>query len=505
MSVIDEAWAAATCHELAARDLKAICRHRGFHLPAGKKAALAAALAPRLLEPTGAAKALNGLAEPWLRTLHAIALAEEAPDLDEIAQIFEPRRHHDLEARKLFRQLADGLLQRGVVLCRRNYGEGLGALTFYLPEVHRPHLPPFPVPTLSFQDRLPGGEPVDGLPGGEPVGPGDSAGRFADFCRQALGAAVKGRRAGSSAELLERVRRRLAVKDGRILWDSSEIRDLRSLYRAVGREWTGGEKRPPGARNRTVADVQRSYRREDRHRALRAASHVLAHLPPGEGVTVADLATALNRLSCRLPEPELRRFCEHGWQAGLLRQSPPGGIECTARRDRRAGGALEQDRFRALPEVCVLADEAPFAFRGEADGVRVDPAASAVTPLLELAAVSRVESAKGELFLRPDVVRLGRAAPRLSSLAPLREVRAACAAFDEAVRQVEKRRGEIVLHDGLLVLRIDDLGLRTLLRHRLGDALRELGGAYLAAPRGLVKEVEKLVRKEGFAARRISP
>ncbi len=132
----------------------------------------------------------------------------------------------------------------------------------------------------------------------------------------------------------------------------------------------------------------------------------------------------------------------------------------------------------------------------------VDPVRSAVTPLLELATVSRTESVKGELFLRPDVVRLGRAAPRLASLTALGEVRAACAAFDKAVRQVEKRRGEIVLHDGLLVLRIDDLGLRTLLRQRLGSALRELGGAYLAAPRGLAKEVEKVVREEGY---RVTP
>ncbi len=313
MSDLEELWAEATCHQLAARDLKAICRRRGFRLPAGKKAALAAALAPRLLEPTGAAKALEGLAEPWLLTLHAIALAEEAPDLDQLALVFAPGTYHAFEARQLFRQLVDGLLQRGLVLCRREAGEGLSALTFHLPEVHRPYLPPYPVPTRHLQaDGLPGSEQVDRL-------------HFADFCRQALRAAAEGRDAGSSAGLLKRVRGRLAIKEGRILWGSSEIRDLRSLYQAVGRVWTGGEKSPPGARLRTAADMRRSYRHEDRHRALRAASHILAHLPPGEGVTVADLATALTELRCRLPEPELHRFCEHGWQAGLLLQRRPGG------------------------------------------------------------------------------------------------------------------------------------------------------------------------------------
>ena len=75
---------------------------------------------------------------------------------------------------------------------------------------------------------------------------------------------------------------------------------------------------------------------------------------------------------------------------------------------------------------------------------------------------------------------------------------------DRAVRDVEKKYGDLILHQGLVILRIEDLGLRTTLMHRMRANLRTLGGPYLAIPRGLAAEAEKIVRKEGFAPRRIA-
>ena len=82
-------------------------------------------------------------------------------------------------------------------------------------------------------------------------------------------------------------------------------------------------------------------------------------------------------------------------------------------------------------------------------------------------------------------------------------MRASSPAFDRALDRVERRHGRLLVHEGLLLLRIEDLGFRTLLAHRLGGSIRSLGGVYLAAPRGLAPEVEKLARKEGFAPRRV--
>ena len=69
---------------------------------------------------------------------------------------------------------------------------------------------------------------------------------------------------------------------------------------------------------------------------------------------------------------------------------------------------------------------------------------------------------------------------------------------------MEKRHEKLLLHTGLLLLRIDDLGLRTLLAHRLGDAVHSLDGPYMAVPQALAAKVEQLVKKEGYSPRRIS-
>ena len=86
----------------------------------------------------------------------------------------------------------------------------------------------------------------------------------------------------------------------------------------------------------------------------------------------------------------------------------------------------------------------------------------------------------------------------------MREVRAASPEFAKAVEHVEKRRGKLISHEGLLVLRVDDPVLRAVLSHRFGDDLRPLGGPYVAAPRALAPQLEELVRQEGFSPRRVS-
>ncbi len=115
-----ESMAEHTCHKLLnARQLKAICRFRGFSLPGGRKADLASFVAPRLLDPTGAAEAMASLEEPWSIVLHVIAMADGPLDLDDLQPVIQAgrgRRLYGYDHRDLFGKVAEGLLNRGVVL-----------------------------------------------------------------------------------------------------------------------------------------------------------------------------------------------------------------------------------------------------------------------------------------------------------------------------------------------------------------------------------------------------
>jgi hypothetical protein len=462
-----EALAKDMCHDLlSAAQLKAVCRYRGFSPPGGQKDVLAAFLAPRLLETTGASEAMASLVEPWLLVLHRIALDDEPVSLDDLHPIVHTaRRPQGIDYRQFFAEVADGLLTRGVVLVEDPPEDGsrrasrFARLRLHLPEVHRGRVPPFPLTTA-------------------PLGEGAASRDPLRFCRDAFRAALAPADKPRTPWLVARVASAIAM-DGTLHVGKSSAPDLETFLRVVRAEWAKG----PGG-----STGPRATRTE---RALGAADHVLAHLPAGEGAATGDMRAALSRLALTVDAGILGEFCEGGFEAGLLVRGGRGSAGIYAARPGRD----------ALPGDGALVFAAGAAGDG---GVEIDIDRTGFQPLFELARLSRVECRDGRLCLLPDIVRLGRAWPQSASLAVLRTVRASSPAFDQALDHVERRHGKLLVHEGLLVLRIEDLGFRTFLMHRLGGSIRSLGGAYLAAPRGLAAEVEKLARKEGFAPRRVA-
>ncbi len=464
----EERLAEQTCDLLNIEQLKAVCRYRGFNPPSSQKEALASFVAPRLLEPTGVAKAMASLEEQWLLVLHSIAMAQDAPNLDRLYPVVRTvtrSRSYSSDHRGMFRLLAQNLINRGLVLLEDPLSFTVRGLSrfarcrFHLAACHRPFLPPFPVPTQT--------------PGQRP-----ETGNLHTFCIDALKAAVRHASDSGTASptgLLGRIASRITFDDGRLGWKKSGALDWPTYSRQARSEWVqgpsdSGKARSPGP-------------------AFRAAEHILFHLPPGAGTTVEDLKNAVEGLGIRpdtVAENQLSLFCQDGYAAGLLWRGGDKASRCYAGATRR-----DADADRAL------------SFRPTKEGITVDLDRSGLQPLLELAAVSRVQAVEGNLRLEPDVLLLGRAAKNLKAMAPLRDVRSASAPFDRAARHVEEKHGTLFLHEGLVVLRIEDLGFRTLLAHELSD-IRALGGPYLAAPRGLLTYVEELAHREGFAPRKMT-
>ena len=195
-------------------------------------------------------------------------------------------------------------------------------------------------------------------------------------------------------------------------------------------------------------------------------------------------------MSVAITKDEAAAFCEEGHAAGFLVRSGrmPDALHALA----APGGDGLEPRADALQ------------YEADERGVDIDPARSSPEALVQLAAVSRTVPAGARLRAEPDVVRLGRVASRLESLPALAKVRADCPAFEKAARHVIKRHGKLVLHEGLAVLRIDDVGLRALLLRDLGSSAVELDPTHVAIPAGLVDRVDKRARKEGYVPRRIS-
>jgi hypothetical protein len=455
-----------TCRSfLSAAQLIELCRARGFTPPRTDKDSLVAFVTPRLPEAFGVEGVMASLDEDALLVLHRIAMEQRPPAFRALRALLQGTRFSARgEDRERFKKLADELLSRGVLLVQDTVEKASSSesryarLAFCLPAAHRPLLPPFPLRT----------EPLRARPGvGVPL----------SFLRKALSLAAQKANTARPGEqpqrLFDRISALFSFGGGRIWFDGGEP-SVKALLERLSLEWT----RAPRSIDFRVREAVVEYRL--------AAAYVLSHLPAGRACTVEALAEGLVRL--KLPGQEWGRegltgLCEEGYQAGFLSRGE-GKEPCYA------ASRLE-------------AEDGPLRYTVEEKGLLVDLDQTGLAPLLDLALLSRVEPTRSGLLLLPDIRRLGAKQEWLSS--PLcAELRRASTAFEEAARHVEERRGKLFVHQGLAVLKVEDLGLRALLAQRLGAEIRPLSGSYFAVPRGALKKLEELAKKEGFSPRKIS-
>jgi len=284
----EERLAEQTCYMLSIAQLKAVCRYRGFNPPASHKEALVSFVAPRLLEPTGVAKAMASLEDKWLPVLHSVAMSQDAPDLDRLYRVIRPiarPRSYSIDHRGTFRELAQNLINRGLVLVEDPpsfTAPGLSRFArckFHLAACHRPFLPPFPVPT-------------------QPLGQRPETGNLHTFCADALKAAIQNVSDSGTASptgLLGRMASRITLDDERLGWNKSGALDWPTYSRQARSEWVKG----PSDSGKTSSAGP----------AFRAAEYILFHLPPGAGTTVEDLKNAVVSLGGQRQRLSLLRGC----------------------------------------------------------------------------------------------------------------------------------------------------------------------------------------------------
>ena len=76
--------------------------------------------------------------------------------------------------------------------------------------------------------------------------------------------------------------------------------------------------------------------------------------------------------------------------------------------------------------------------------------------------------------------------------------------YRAAVKRVQREGRRLWVHRNVIVYRIEDLGLRTLIDHRFAGQVVALDEHYVAAPRALGRQIDALARKQGFSARRVA-
>lgn len=474
MSDVDD-MAFRTCSEwLTIPQLKAICKHRGIRAQGSDKTSLVKVVAPRLLEPTSAIQALAGLDETWLVVLHRIAMDPSGVQLAELQVGVRWGLPTGPTLRKTYQTIARELLTRGVVLVNddrqwMSSGErcDLSEIRLVVPKAHRPHLPPVPCRSAPMDSKPETRDPFE-------------------FARAVLAAAVaRGRRNASEhhPELLRRVAARVRFDQCEMQLGDKPLRSAKNLMTLIRKGWAT-PKLPQGLPKAVRLQMMNA-------RMTAAAEQVWTCLPRGHGVVASELGLAIERLCHPHTHDGLSeavaQHCQDGYQAGFLARSGHGS----------------RTRY-AHAEGVTPADDGPIAFKTNEHGIQVDLLRTGLSALLDVTPFCEAIVNRGALHLRPDLIRASRDTDRFLACEALEPVVKVSPPFQEVKSRVRDRHGKLLVHEGIVVLRVEDLGLRTLLCHKLGDErIRTLGGAFLAVPEGELPEVSKLIRREGFSPRSV--
>lgn len=448
---------------LTTAELKELCRVRGFSVHGTSKEDLVNTACPRFLETRGVAEALSRLEPLLLSILHMVAAVREPLPVTAVAALVEPpaSRFDSVDYRLAWRALTQGLLSRGVVLAGECSDPKLAKMsrfarhTLVLPRPFVPLLPPFPLPA-------------------QPLGARTHQGHAEEVLAAAMKTRLTAVKTNPDAKpLVERLANHLELQDGKLRFSGMNKPTAAGLHSHVEGLWHAGlGVRVSGYVIHVVLGC--------------LVHHILSHLPAQHGCTPTALARALKDLGVHEPPSEnaVREFCEEGVAAGLLL---------------RSGQAHDALYAAAQP----TADrEQVLTVTAHSHGVRVEVTQSAFLPMLEACAISHAEMAAGSLVLQPDPVNMGRLWTTMATGQVMQALRAASKAFDATARQIEERHGQVVVHRGVVPLRIDDVGLRALLCQRFPEAVRSVGGEFLAVLEPHVDDVLAAAKKEGYVARR---
>ena len=461
--------AARLCEDwLTAIELKTLCQSRGFPLQGGNKQDRAASAAVRFLEPLGVREAMLQLEPLWRKALHLVAAHGAPLELRALHALVEPEAEPwRVDCRALWRQATAGLLARGVLLAFEENSLGrkkdrYDRFSLVLPESFQGFLPHFPIPVM----------PVDTATAVIKPRP---SGTVDDLLEAALETFLergdtgkKGKEKGTIAQLASH----LSIKDGILRMGRVEHPSAAIIGRMAAQTWHESLAHDSGY-SIVLAPGGVAY-------------HILANLPPRSACAPTTLRQSLGEFGVKVKPQDLDQFCEEGAVGGFLQRFESG----------MSGPLYRAPAERPLP------GRADLVLEAAPGGVYVKARGSGLLPLLQVATISLASVDRGRLLLEPDPIRIGRSLLDLPAELVTR-LSAGSPAFDRAIRLVQQRQGQVLVHRGLSVLRVEDTGLRALLKQRFSASVREIDPEYLACLAASAEEIVAFAKKEGYVTRRM--
>lgn len=454
------------CHAvLASADLKAIGKSRGFPQAATNPGILAGLF----LTEQGLADAFKSLGREEIAVLHLLKAINQPVNVSFFERLYAARKGYGLTFTQKYQpvlaKVKERLVRRGILLMSDVRGgkheAKLELWRFVLPAQFQPRLPPLLESVHTFDG------PGNWRPDAVRQKIRDDLGRAAEA--DSADAAKKG------AVPLFR------IADGELHLGNARFRarQVAGLQLAWWAQQLGGK-------------VSKASQRDAANPALDPATtvyHLLGSLGEHQWADpqqLEDLARAFAGKAV-----DCRAACEAGWQVGMLAKHEAGG----------------RSWYRLAPDESALA---PSKYLEPLDHAGCVAVALQLVPhraletLLQLGDVGHPTPGSPSLQLRPNIVRLGRAAADVLASDEASWLFRHSRAFREAHSVLTSRRGKTVLHNNVLIARVSDLPLKVALEKSLGGCCASLENDYLAFPCGVLSDVQRIVKKAGHVIKEVS-
>jgi len=228
---------------------------------------------------------------------------------------------------------------------------------------------------------------------------------------------------------------------------------------------------------------------------LPAVLYALSRLAPDEWISPDQLDVLLDILYAGAGHPSSATICQTGWDNGCLVRHQADGFAM----------------YRAADAAQTSSRDAPETYLPSAKGrmfVDLDTVPYGVLETLGRIATFTVEN--GRLWVMPSVAKIVDALDAVRDQPVVRYLKAHNADFRAVLKRIDAQWGKLIVHENLLVARVRDVSLRVKLQQAFEGAdgasparFVFLSDEYVAFPRAMMGDIEKLVRKAGHVIKTV--
>ncbi len=451
-------------------DIKAICKSRGF--PA-KEATSRGVFENFFISTIGIEEALNSLTYEEVVFLHFLSKIKKRVGIGYFERLYgsaeSTNGYHYMTATKRYREtlkkVKNNLVRKGVLISiikeQKTYIKytKMERLRFLFPPEFGEFLPPL-VKASTFK----------------------KAGKFKrEVLRDKLLELAGGGEKPSPLSNSDKKSFKLTINDGKLSIGGEQFRAKYLL------DW---QKACMRAAVKTDADKQ-SYKSYDSYdmAPVDAALYALAQLGEHEWLPANGLAVILKIFTGEdVDRPE--QICEAGWEWGCLAKVVADKTAYYRLPDDSPDDATSpppEQYLQIVPDGTVVVDLVKIPY----------------TALETLASVALMDIHNANLEATANIIRIGDALTTVRKEGVFEWLEKNSSGFRSAIRTAEKRWGKQVIHECLMVARVQDLSLKVQIEKSYpGSQLVSLPNDYIAFPCDLLPAIRKLVEKSGHVIKK---